>query len=174
MLSTCFVVWFVCICFVSYALTLTMLVFNQCRFDGCKCKGRCRTRSCPCLAAGRECDPDLCKGCAPTIDGTAVPGTECCNMGLRMRKHSRIVMGLSKVAGMAVWLFSASRYFVGCDELQGHACSSAIQGACCGGSISSTVTLYMRVACVAVAAAPLGLRQTGRILCCLNCMHCSA
>jgi len=74
------------------------------RFPGCSCKGGCRNRACPCLAAGRECDPDLCKGCAATCTGEAVPGKECCNMRLRLRQHPRIIMGLSSVAGWGAFL----------------------------------------------------------------------
>lgn len=33
-------------------------------FQGCKCvRGRCRTKACPCFAAGRECDLDMCNVC---------------------------------------------------------------------------------------------------------------
>ncbi|KAG1661637.1 hypothetical protein FOA52_007518 [Chlamydomonas sp. UWO 241] len=74
------------------------------RFRGCACRGQCRTKQCPCLAAGRECDPDLCNNCAPTCDGTAAPGTECLNMKLRLRQHLRAFMGKSTVQGWGAFL----------------------------------------------------------------------
>jgi len=38
------------------------------KFKGCKCgSGSCRTPNCPCFAASRECDPDLCGKCGASM-----------------------------------------------------------------------------------------------------------
>ncbi|KAL0022368.1 hypothetical protein WJX77_004927 [Trebouxia sp. C0004] len=70
------------------------------RFQGCVCKGGCKNKGCPCMAADRECDPDLCVQCQWTICGEKPPGSvDCHNMKLRLRQHKRVAMGLSNVAG---------------------------------------------------------------------------
>ncbi|GLC46936.1 hypothetical protein PLESTM_001947300 [Pleodorina starrii] len=78
------------------------------RFRGCTCKSGCKNNQCPCWAAGRECDPDLCGGCAPTLEaGSAEPGRECHNMRLRLRQHARVVLGTSDIPGAGWGLFAA-------------------------------------------------------------------
>lgn len=89
------------------------------RFQGCRCKkGQCRTKACPCFAAGRECDPDLCHNCIPSIpahgkrgaargdgqsDGMNQP--QCCqNMNLLLRRHRHVQMGISEIHGWGAFL----------------------------------------------------------------------
>lgn len=106
------------------------------RFQGCACKSkrnRCSTKSCPCYAADRECDPQLCGVCTATctsaaaalgpsaaatrknsgvratsaIDDSAggpVDEGACCNMKIRLKQWGRVVMGLSEVAGWGAFL----------------------------------------------------------------------
>jgi histone-lysine N-methyltransferase EZH2 len=75
------------------------------RFQGCTCRcgqvagKRCSSRQCPCVAAGRECDPDLCKECKPTLDGAHRAGWQCNNFRLRLGQKKRVLMGLSDVQG---------------------------------------------------------------------------
>ncbi|KAK2080600.1 hypothetical protein QBZ16_000454 [Prototheca wickerhamii] len=83
------------------------------RFEGCSCRaapgGRCARGTCPCIAASRECDPDLCRACFPTLTGQAAPNDACCNMNLRRRGRKRIVMGLSDVQGWGAFLSGSAR-----------------------------------------------------------------
>lgn len=69
------------------------------RFKGCNCTTQCKTNRCPCLLYKRECDPDICRGCARTADGGAHAGAECCNMNIRLRRRKRVVMSLSTTHG---------------------------------------------------------------------------
>lgn len=80
------------------------------RFQGCNCKGvrqyygRCSTKACPCRAAGRECDPDLCRGCKSTLNGTHQPNHQCNNFRLRLGQGKRILMGLSNIQGWGAFI----------------------------------------------------------------------
>jgi len=101
------------------------------RFQGCQCKcgvyfnKRCTTRQCPCLAAGRECDPDLCKLCIPTLHNANEPGYQCNNFRIRLRQKRRVLMGLSDVQGWGAFLAGPAVKkdgFIGeyCGELISH------------------------------------------------------
>lgn len=82
------------------------------RFRGCHCaKSQCRSRQCPCFAAGRECDPDVCRNCWVSCgDGSfGVPpqrgdNYECRNMKLLLKQQQRVVLGKSDVAGWGAFL----------------------------------------------------------------------
>ena len=77
-------------------------------FRGCSCKGgRCRTKSCPCYAAKRECDPDLCLTCGACTDPPNQPATEqrCRNDSIGMRRHCHLLLAKSAIedAGWGIY-----------------------------------------------------------------------
>ncbi|XP_057491757.1 histone-lysine N-methyltransferase CLF-like isoform X1 [Actinidia eriantha] len=82
------------------------------RFRGCHCaKSQCRSRQCPCFAADRECDPDVCRNCWVSCgDGTlGVPSQrgdnyECRNMKLLLKQQQRVLLGKSNVSGWGAFL----------------------------------------------------------------------
>ncbi|XP_051140320.1 histone-lysine N-methyltransferase CLF-like isoform X2 [Andrographis paniculata] len=82
------------------------------RFRGCHCaKSQCRSRQCPCFAANRECDPDICRNCWLSCgDGSlGVPSQrgdnyECRNMKLLLKQQQRILLGRSDISGWGAFL----------------------------------------------------------------------
>ncbi|KAI9075051.1 hypothetical protein K1719_043001 [Acacia pycnantha] len=82
------------------------------RFRGCHCaKSQCRSRQCPCFAADRECDPDVCRNCwVGCGDGTlGIPSQrgdnyECRNMKLLLKQQQRVLLGTSDVSGWGAFL----------------------------------------------------------------------
>ncbi|KAL7612296.1 hypothetical protein Lser_V15G07489 [Lactuca serriola] len=82
------------------------------RFRGCHCaKNQCRSRQCPCFAANRECDPDVCRHCWISC-GDGSLGTpskkgdnyECRNMKLLLKQQQRVLLGRSDVSGWGAFL----------------------------------------------------------------------
>ncbi|XP_012082902.1 histone-lysine N-methyltransferase EZA1 isoform X2 [Jatropha curcas] len=78
---------------------------------GCHCaKSQCRSRQCPCFAAGRECDPDVCRNCWVSCgDGSLGEPSkrgdgQCGNMRLLLRQQQRILLAKSDVAGWGAFL----------------------------------------------------------------------
>nr|ABS87927.1 MEDEA [Arabidopsis lyrata] len=74
------------------------------RFGGCNCAiGQCTNRQCPCFAANRECDPDLCRSCPLSCgDGSLGEPSEqiqCKNMHFLLNKNKKILIGKSNVHG---------------------------------------------------------------------------
>ncbi|XVE77538.1 hypothetical protein DITRI_Ditri13aG0071200 [Diplodiscus trichospermus] len=81
------------------------------RFRGCHCaKSQCRSRQCPCFAAGRECDPDVCRNCWVSCGGDSLGEPpkrgdgHCGNMRLLLRQQQRILLAKSDVAGWGAFL----------------------------------------------------------------------
>ncbi|XP_074325216.1 histone-lysine N-methyltransferase CLF-like [Apium graveolens] len=85
------------------------------RFRGCRCaKRQCRTRQCSCVAASRECDPDVCRNCFIGCgDGTcgAPPqkekGYNCMNMRLLQNQHQKVLVAISDVSGWGAFIKNA-------------------------------------------------------------------
>ncbi|CAL9213440.1 unnamed protein product, partial [Arabidopsis halleri] len=74
------------------------------RFGGCNCAiGQCTNRQCPCFAANRECDPDLCRSCPLSCGdgslGEASEQIQCKNMQFLLKKNKKILIGKSNVHG---------------------------------------------------------------------------
>ena len=83
-------------------------------FRGCMCKnGQCNTNACPCFAAHRECDPDLCGSCLACLDPpnqVASSNQRCRNDNISMRRHSHLLLSESGVpeAGWGIY----NKYFL--------------------------------------------------------------
>jgi len=77
------------------------------RFPGCNCTGPCINTSCPCYAAIRECDPDLCKKCCSTCPSTGAKGIfgtkKCRNSAIQQSLFKRIAIGESFVDGLGAF-----------------------------------------------------------------------
>ncbi|XP_041989429.1 histone-lysine N-methyltransferase EZA1-like isoform X2 [Salvia splendens] len=81
------------------------------RFRGCHCaKSQCKSRQCPCFAAGRECDPDVCRNCWVSC-GDGLLGepprrgdSQCGNMKLLLRQQQRVLLAKSEVAGWGAFV----------------------------------------------------------------------
>ncbi|CAM6084974.1 unnamed protein product [Calypogeia fissa] len=68
------------------------------RFRGCQCaKSMCDRRNCPCFAAGRECDPDVCKFCRIDCGHGKNSWQECNNMRILQRQKKRLLLARSDV-----------------------------------------------------------------------------
>lgn len=82
------------------------------RFRGCHCaKSQCRSRQCPCFAADRECDPDVCRNCWVGCGDGSFGGPnqrgdnyECRNMKLLLKQQQRVLLGKSDVSGWGAFL----------------------------------------------------------------------
>lgn len=72
------------------------------RWAGCTCKrSRCNTRACPCYAAQRECDPDLCLSCGACVHPKLLPDLHrrCQNVCIQTDSHKHLWLGPSAVHG---------------------------------------------------------------------------
>ncbi|AAG10636.1 Histone-lysine N-methyltransferase MEDEA [Arabidopsis thaliana] len=82
------------------------------RFGGCNCAiGQCTNRQCPCFAANRECDPDLCRSC-PLSCGDGTLGEtpvqiQCKNMQFLLQTNKKILIGKSDVHGWGAFTWDS-------------------------------------------------------------------
>ncbi|KAI5424894.1 hypothetical protein KIW84_030901, partial [Lathyrus oleraceus] len=81
------------------------------RFGGCHCnKGQCKTRKCPCFAARRECDPDVCRNCWVSCGDNLLGESshreeyQCENMVFLLKKKQKVLLARSDVVGWGVFI----------------------------------------------------------------------
>lgn len=91
------------------------------RFQGCKCRlGTCRTKSCPCYSAGRECDPDYCFACGASDAAVLVVGDRverrlnydigiCCNANLLRGAQRKVGISFSTTHGWGAFALEPIR-----------------------------------------------------------------
>ena len=84
---------------------------NSCKmgFPGCRCKGTCTTLQCPCMSAGRECDPDLCRTCGVDIrpDDLKSKGERSCrNSTIQLKDHKHLLLAPSLITGAGWGIFT--------------------------------------------------------------------
>ena len=60
------------------------------RYLGCNCRGKCVTKTCHCVAASRECDPDLCVNCVCD---------DSCHNCVMHKRRVKLVIGHSSIHG---------------------------------------------------------------------------
>ena len=68
-------------------------------YHGCHCsKGDCTTNHCPCYINGRECNPQRCKNCNILYNND-----RCKNMQLQLDFESKLIVGISDIAGWGLF-----------------------------------------------------------------------
>ena len=69
-------------------------------YHGCHCfKGDCTSNHCPCFINGRECNPQRCKNCNIQKSDEI----RCKNLKLQMDFESKLIVGISQIAGWGLF-----------------------------------------------------------------------